>query len=82
MESTIPKSMAVQKLLTSNPLITLALSMINKALITNVNRPKVRMLIGSVRRIKIGFKIALAKPIKRASHKAVQKPATDAPVIK
>ena len=48
-------SMAVQILLTENPSINLSANNIISALITNKNKPKVTMVIGKVKIIKIGF---------------------------
>lgn len=73
--------MAVQNPLTSNPLITVDASKTNIALITKVNKPRVKMLIGKVKTISIGFKIKLTNPKNNASHKAVQILATVMPGI-
>lgn len=54
----MPNSKAVQKLLTLNPSINLSARRMIKALITNKNNPNVRMVIGKVRIIKMGFKMA------------------------
>ena len=74
--------MAVKKPSTEKPLITDAASKISKALITKVNKPRVRMLIGNVIKIKIGLTKTLIMPKNRASQKAVQKPAMITPGIK
>ena len=74
--------MATQKPLTENPLITDDANKIIKALMTKVNKPKVRMLIGKVIKIKTGLTRTLMIPKNKASHKAVQKPATATPGIK
>lgn len=76
------KSIAVQNPLTSNPLITDDAKRINSALITKVNSPSVKMLIGKVRIIKIGLIITLTTPKNKASHSAAQKPLMATPGIK
>lgn len=43
----------------------------SRAFMTNVNNPRVRMLIGKVRMTRIGFTTALAIPKSRATIKAV-----------
>ena len=68
------KSIAIQNPLTSKPLITDEASSINNALITKVNKPKVKILIGKVSTINIGLIITLITPKNNASHKADQKP--------
>ena len=68
-------SMAIQKPFTSNPLITDEASKIIKALITKVNKPKVKILIGKVIKIKIGLSNMLTMPKNNANQSAVQKPA-------
>ena len=47
--------MACQNPLTSNPFIIVDESKISKALITKVNKPRVKILIGKVININIGF---------------------------
>ncbi len=74
--------MAVKNPLTEKPSITEAASNINEALMTKVNKPKVRILIGRVIKIKIGLTRTLTMPKNKASHKAGQKPATKTPGIK
>ncbi len=74
--------MAIQKPLTEKPLITDDANKISKALITKVNNPKVKILIGKVIKIKTGLTKTLIIPKNKASHKAVQKPATTTPGIK
>lgn len=55
MDNRMLKRMAIQMLLTENPLInSLAINII-MALITNKNNPNVIMVIGKVKTIKIGF---------------------------
>lgn len=48
----------------------------NSALITKVNKPKVKRLIGSVKITRTGFKKALIMPITRAVTKAAVKLST------
>ncbi len=74
-------STATQKPLTSNPFITDEANKINEALITKVNRPSVRIFIGKVRIIKIGFRIIFITPKNTASHKAAHIPLTATPEI-
>ncbi len=74
--------MAIQKPSTEKPLMTEAANKISKALITKVNSPKVRILIGKVIKIKIGLSDMLTMPKNNASQSAVQKPATVTPGIK
>lgn len=74
--------MATQKPLTEKPLITEAANKINKALMTKVNKPKVKMLIGNVIKSKIGLIKTLTIPKNKANHKADQKPAIKTPGIK
>jgi hypothetical protein len=50
------------------------------ALITKVNRPKVRIFTGSVRRIKIGLNIMFRKPTIRLAIMALPKLATSNPL--
>ena len=66
--------MACQKPLTTKPLITVEESKISKALITKVNKPRVKILIGRVIKIKIGLRITLTTLKNTASHKAAQTP--------
>ena len=75
-------SMAIQKPPTEKPSITDDASKISKALMTKVNKPKVKMLIGRVIKIKIGLTKTLIIPKNKASHKAAQNPATTTPGIK
>jgi hypothetical protein len=55
MESRTLKRIAVQILDTPKPSINLSANTMIKALTTNKNKPKVRMVIGKVKIIKIGF---------------------------
>ena len=75
-------SMAVKKPLTEKPLTTEAANKISKAFITKVNSPRVKILIGKVIKIKTGLTKTLIMPKNKASHKAVQNPATATPGIK
>ena len=65
--------MACQKLTTAKPGKTAEANNTSKALITKVNKPKVKMLIGKVRRIKIGLITALINPKTTTKINAVQK---------
>lgn len=47
--------MAIQILLTENPSINLSANKIITAFITSRNKPNVKMVIGKVKTIKIGF---------------------------
>lgn len=60
-ESTKLNNSAHQKLPTANPLTISAASITIKALITNKNKPKVRMVIGMVKNIKIGLIVMFNK---------------------
>lgn len=73
------KSIAIQKPLTEKPWITDEASKINKALMTKVNKPSVRILIGSVKITRIGFIMTLIRPRNKATHNAAQKPARATP---
>ena len=55
MDKSILNNMAIQMLLTENPSINLSANNIISALITNKNKPKVIIVIGSVRMTNIGF---------------------------
>ncbi len=74
--------MAIQKPSTENPFITDESNKINKALITKVNKPKVKMFMGKVISINIGLSRILTMPKNNASQSAVQKPATVTPGIR
>ena len=71
--------MACQKPKTSKPLITLEAKRIKPAFITKVNKPSVKILIGNVKIINIGFNITLITPRNKASHRAAQNPLTIIP---
>ena len=69
----IEATSAVPKPSTINPGVKFAAKSKSNALITNVNKPRVRKLIGNVRSNKIGFRSALIKPMMRAATSAVVK---------
>jgi len=73
-ERIIPNKQATQKLGTEKPSTIAEQRSINKALMTIVNKPKVKILIGKVKIIKIGLIIKLIKPKTKATTTAVQKP--------
>ena len=79
MDKRMLKSTAVQKLLTPKPLMKLSANIIIHALMTNKNKPKVTMVIGSVRIIKMGFKMAFKKAKTAATIIAVVKLTTSTP---
>jgi len=72
-ERTRPKSKAHQKPATENPGTIQAQSIISKALMTRVNNPKVKILIGNVKITRIGLIIALIMPKTTAIKSAVIK---------
>lgn len=72
---------AAQKPDTSNPEITPEAIISINAFITNVKRPKVRMLMGSVRIIRTGRKKAFRMPRIAAVRKALINPLTSIPFI-
>ena len=55
MDKRILNNIAIQILLTENPSINLSANKIIRALITNRNKPNVKMVIGSVRITNIGL---------------------------
>jgi len=73
------KSIAHQKLETQNPGTMEEASKTSIALMTSVKRPRVKMFMGSVRKIRIGFKIALIAPSTTAKTKAITKLSTKTP---
>ena len=73
-DKTILKPSAVKKPLTSKPFMIDEASKISKPLMTKVNKPRVRILIGSVKIIKIGLITILIMPKNTASHSAAQSP--------
>lgn len=79
---TILKNKALINPPTSKPLTILEANMIIKALITNVNNPNVRILIGKVKSTSNGFIKLFKRPRTRAKIKALQTPATLTPGIK
>ena len=79
MDKRMLNSKAVQKLLTVNPLMNLSAKRIMQALITSKNKPKVTMVIGNVRMIKMGFKMAFRNAKTAATIMAVVKFATPTP---
>lgn len=74
-------SMAIQNPLTSKPFTTDEANKTSIALMTKVNKPKVRMLIGRVIKIKTGLTKILTMPKKSANHKAAQNPLSATPGI-
>ncbi len=72
---------AIQKLEIIKPGIIAATRSTIKALITRVKRPKVKMLIGSVRTSNKGRITALTTPKTKATKSPAQKPLTLAPGI-
>lgn len=81
-DRTILKSIAHQNPFTSKPWTTLEARSTNTALMTKVKSPSVRMLIGSVIRIRKGLTRVLIIPRKRATRSAVKKPLTVIPGIR
>ena len=79
MDNRILKSKAVQNPLTPNPSINLSARIMMQALITKRKSPKVTMVIGMVRTIKIGFKIALSNAKTIATIIAAANPLTATP---
>jgi len=72
-------SMACQNPSTANPFITVEARRIKPAFITKVNKPRVKILIGKVSIINIGFNITFITPKNKASQSAAQNPATIIP---
>jgi hypothetical protein len=81
-ERTMLKSIAAQKPLTSNPLITADAKSTMMAFITKVKSPKVKILIGRVMMRRIGLTSTLMTPRKRATHNAEKNPSTTTPGIR
>lgn len=75
MDSTIEPKSAALKSATANPGTIFATSQNKNPFIIKVNNPKVRMLIGSVKSINIGFIKILTRPITKAAHNAAINPA-------
>jgi branched-chain amino acid aminotransferase len=78
-DNTSPKIMAHKNPSTWKPGTTLLTNKTNSALMTKVNKPKVKILIGKVRSIKIGFNTAFTIPKATATTTAVQKFSTVTP---
>lgn len=72
----IPSKKAGQKPPTSNPGTSQLASIIIKALITKVNKPRVKILIGKVIKISNGFITIFMMPKTTATIKAVQNEST------
>jgi len=75
----IPKNNADQKPLTAKPSTIASAKSTISAFITNKNKPKVKTVIGIVRNVNIGFKVALKSARKIATTKAEKNPSTFAP---
>lgn len=73
---------AVQKESILKPPTILSQIIIISALITNKNKPKEKIVIGSVNKIKIGFMKILSKPRTIATQNAVKKPSISIPEIR
>ena len=73
-ESTIPKINAAKNPSTTKPVTILLAKSINKAFKTKVNSPKVKIFMGRVRIINIGFRKALIIPKTNATARAAVKP--------
>lgn len=69
-DKTKPKNKAHQKLETKKPGTIALVSIIKSALMTKVNKPKVKMVMGKVRIIKIGLRKVFIKPKTKAATKA------------
>jgi hypothetical protein len=80
-EKAIAPKIADHQLLTSNPDSTAAAILITAPLITNVNSPKVKRLIGNVKKIRTGQINVFTRPIAKAAKTAAQKPLTLNPGI-
>ena len=70
---------AIQKPVTLKPSIRLSANIIIKALITNKNKPKVRMVTGKVKMIRIGFMVTLNNAKTTATITALVKFTTETP---
>ena len=70
---TTPNKIAQPQVSTVNPGTTKVANLIMAALITRVNKPRVKILIGSVNKTKIGFTIKFKRPRTRAAAKAAKK---------
>jgi len=71
---------ALQKFCTINPEIKFPAKSRSAAFIINVNNPKVRILIGKVKRRRMGFISVLTRPIISAATREVVKSFTSIPV--
>ena len=72
-DKTILKSIAQPKFLTSKPVKSLSTNKIIRASITNKKSPSVKIVAGMVKKIKIGFIVALTIPIMAATNTALKK---------
>lgn len=81
MDRTIAPQNAAQKSITIKPVMILLTNISNKAFITNENRPSVKILIGNVINIRIGFINVLIIPMTKATKSAVGKLFTFIPGI-
>ena len=79
MDKSMLNNSAVQKLLTLKPLMNLSANKIIHALMTSKNSPKVTMVMGKVRMIKMGFTMAFKKAKTAATIIAVVKLITSTP---
>ena len=78
-ESTRLNRRAHQKLSTENPLTISAASITIKALMTSKNKPRVKMVIGMVKKIKIGLMVMFNKAKRAAMKMPVAKSSTTIP---
>jgi hypothetical protein len=78
-DNKILKNNAVQKVSTLNPSTKLLHNKIINALMTNKNNPKVKIVIGSVNKIKTGLTNRFNNPKTMATIMEVAKFATDTP---
>lgn len=83
MELTIDKAIlkitAVKNPLTANPVTRESTNIIINAFTTTLKSPKVKSVIGSVRRVRIGFTTVLIMPRTAATIRAVFKSVTETP---
>lgn len=73
------KSNACQNPDTKNPFTIVLASSTSSALMTNVNSPRVRIVIGRVSKRRIGLINTLSSPSTSATSKAVQSPPIETP---
>lgn len=78
-QSTSAPQKAGQNPATLKPLTTAEPNQNNKALITSVNSPSVKMFMGNVNKTSMGLISALIRPSIRAAIKALKKPDTVIP---